>query len=79
MVRELAALTGVSLVVAVTEAVREKLEREKTEREEAQKASSPKRSELLLAFAKEYVARVHDPVHSWEVDDLLYDEYGLPK
>jgi hypothetical protein len=79
MVRELAALKGVSLVVAVTEAVKEKLEREKQERDRAARVARPKRSELLMAFAKEYSQRVKDPVHSWEVDALLYDEYGLPK
>jgi hypothetical protein len=78
MIRELAALEGVSLVVAVTEAVKEKLEREKTEREAA---ATPRksRSELLMEFAKEYTARVKDPIHSWEIDSLLYDENGLPK
>jgi hypothetical protein len=33
----------------------------------------------LMEFAKEYTARVKDPVHSWEIDSLLYDEDGLPK
>ena len=77
MIRELAALEGVSLVVAVTEAVKEKLEKEKAEREAAKPRKS--RSELLMEFAKEYTARVKDPVHSWEIDSLLYDEDGLPK
>jgi len=78
MIRELAALEGVSLVVAVTEAVKEKLEKEKLEREAAAKPKKS-RSELLMEFAKEYTARVKDPVHSWEIDCLLYDEDGLPK
>jgi hypothetical protein len=78
MIRELAALEGVSLVVAVTEAVKEKLEKEKTEREAAAKPRKS-RSELLLEFAKEYTARVKNPIHSWEIDALLYDEDGLPK
>jgi hypothetical protein len=77
MIRELAALEGVSLVVAVTEAVKEKLEKEKAEREAAKPRKS--RSELLMEFAKEYTARVKDPIHSWEIDSLLYDEDGLPK
>jgi hypothetical protein len=64
--------------VAVTEAVKEKLEKEKTEREAAARPK-PSRSELLMEFAKEYTARVKDPIHSWEIDALLYDEDGLPK
>ena len=78
MVKELAALKGVSLVVAVTEAVKENLEKEKAEREAAAK-NRKSRSELLMEFAKEYTARVKDPIHSWEIDALLYDENGLPK
>jgi hypothetical protein len=78
MIRELAALEGVSLVEAVTEAVKEKLEKEKAERESSAK-SRKSRSELLMEFAKEYTARVKDPIHSWEIDALLYDEDGLPK
>jgi|SRR5580658_6561784 hypothetical protein len=78
MIRELAALEGVSLVLAVTEAVKEKLEKEKAEREAAAKTRKS-RSELLMEFAKEYTARVKDPIHSWEIDSLLYDEDGLPK
>jgi antitoxin VapB len=78
MVRELAALKGVSLVVAVTEAVKEKLEKEKAEREQA---ARPRKSryDLLMEFSNEYAKRVKDPVHSWEIDSLLYDEDGLPK
>jgi hypothetical protein len=78
MIRELAALEGVSLVAAVAEAVKEKLEKEKAEREAAARPRK-KRSELLMEFAKEYTARVKDPIHSWEIDALLYDEDGLPK
>jgi hypothetical protein len=78
MVKELAALRGVSLVAAVSEAVHEKLEKEKAEREAATNPRK-KRSDLLMEFAKEYTARVKDPIHSWEIDALLYDEDGLPK
>jgi hypothetical protein len=78
MVRELAALKGVSLVVAVSEAVKEKLEREKAEREQA---ATPRKSryDLLMDFAKMYTERVKNPIHSWEMDALLYGEDGLPK
>ena len=74
MVRELAALKGVSLVVAVSQAVQEKLEREKVSQ-----TPRPSRSEILQAFAREYSKRVKNPIHSWEIDGLLYDENGLPK
>jgi antitoxin VapB len=78
MVKELAALKGVSLVVAVTEAVREKLEREKAERDTS---NPPKKSryELLMEFAEQYSKNAEPPIHSWEIDALLYDEDGLPK
>jgi hypothetical protein len=78
MIRELAALEGVSLVAAVSEAVKEKLARERAEREVAAKGKKI-RSELLMEFAKEFTARVKTPIHSWEVDALLYGEDGLPK
>lgn len=77
MIRELAALEGISLVEAVTGAVKEKLEKEKAAHQAAMPRKS--RSELLMEFAKEYTARVKNPIHSWEIDELLYDEDGLPK
>lgn len=78
MVRELATLKGVSLVVAVSEAVKEKLEKEKAEREQAAKPRKS-RYDLLMVFADEYSKRVQNPIHSWEIDAELYDEDGLPK
>ena len=77
LVRELADLKGVSLVVAVTEAVRQTLEKEKREREAAKPAKS--RYDLLMSFADEYSKGVKSPIHSWEIDSELYDEDGLPK
>ncbi len=76
MVRELAALKGTTLTGAVKLAVKEQIEREKSGSEAPKKK---KRSEVLQAFAREYAKRVTDPVHSWEINDLLYDENGLPK
>jgi hypothetical protein len=78
MVKELAALKGVSLVAAVTEAVKENLEKEKAEREAGAKKKKS-RYELLMEFADEYSKGVEAPIHSWEIDSLLYDEDGLPK
>lgn len=77
MVKELAALKGVSLVAAVTEAVKENLEKEKAGRAAAAKKKS--RYELLMEFAEEYSKGPENPIHSWEIDALLYDEHGLPK
>jgi hypothetical protein len=79
LVKELAVLKGLSLTSAVTFAVRKEIEREKTERDQASHAPRPSRSEILQAFAREYSKRVKNPIHSWEIDGLLYDEDGLPK
>jgi antitoxin VapB len=76
MVRELAALKGTTLTAAVKLAVKEQIEREKIG---AEVPKGKKRSEVLMAFAREYAKRVKAPVHSWEINDLLYDENGLPK
>jgi hypothetical protein len=78
LVKELAVLKGLSLTSAVSFAVRNEIEREKAVREQAAK-KPVNRYEILMAFAKEYSQLVKDPVHSWEIDDLLYDEDGLPK
>jgi len=77
--RELAALKGTSLTSAVKDAVREALAREKAERKLTDAKKSKSRSEILMEFAREYAKRVKDPIHSWEINDLLYDEDGLPK
>ena len=77
MVRELAALKGTTLTAAVKLAVKEEIEREKASHD---KSRLPKRrSDAVQAFAREFVSRVKDPIHSWDVDKLLYDEMGLPK
>jgi antitoxin VapB len=79
LVKELAALKGVSLTAAVTSAVQREIEREKAVREKNAQPIRKKRSEILQAFAQEFSRRVKDPIHSWEIDGLLYDEDGLPK
>jgi len=78
LVKELAELKGTSMTSAVKEAVRGEIERERAQREGAAKQRKS-RYELLMDFARTYAERVKDPVHSWEVNDLLYDEDGLPK
>jgi hypothetical protein len=73
MVRELAALKRVSLVVAVSEAVREKLEREKA-------AKGESRLEWLERITAITAPLMNDGRSSKELIDELYDdETGLPK
>jgi hypothetical protein len=78
LVRELAELRGVSLVTAVTEAVEHEIKRAKAA--QAHKPlSATDRYERLMGYAREYSRRIANPIHSWEIDSLLYDEKGLPK
>lgn len=79
LVRELAELRGVSLVTAVTEAVEHEIKREKAAQAHKGPLSAADRYERLMARAREYSRRVANPIHSWEIDSLLYDEKGLPK
>ena len=79
LVKELAVMKGVSLTSAVTLAVKKEIEREKAEQEKTAQQNQVKRSDRLQAFAKEFSKRVKKPIHSWDVDALLYGEDGLPK
>ncbi|MFC5863918.1 type II toxin-antitoxin system VapB family antitoxin [Acidicapsa dinghuensis] len=77
LIRELATKKGISLVSAITLAVEDKLAEEKAA---ASQASAPEaRYERLMAYAGEFARRVPHPIHSWQIDELLYDEHGLPK
>jgi len=78
LVRELAAMKGVSLVTAVTLAVKDKIAQIKTEQAMSGQPQLS-RYDRLMAYANEYSRRVPNPVHSWEIDSLLYGEDGLPK
>lgn len=78
LVRVLAELRGTSLTEAVRVAVRDALEKERAQGETVEKRRRSRR-EVLMDFAQEYAKRVKDPIHSWEINDLLYDENGLPK
>ena len=73
LARELAALTGKSVTVAVTEAVRERLEREHRARRREGLAAR------LLAIGADCASRLKEPYRSIDHDALLYDERGLPK
>jgi antitoxin VapB len=77
MVRELAALKGTTLTAAVKLAVKGEIERERAGQGKPQ--SPKKKSEVVQAFARQFVSRVKDPIHSWDIDKLLYDHLGLPK
>lgn len=69
---EVARLTGQSMTAAVTEALREKLERVKREK------GDPELVEDLLAIARE-ISAAAPGLKSSDIDELLYDERGLPK
>lgn len=72
MAKELARLTGESMTAAVNEAIRERLER-------VRGRSKKDMAERLLEIGRECAARLKEPYKSMNVDDLLYDEKGLPK
>jgi antitoxin VapB len=72
MAKELARLTGESMTAAVNEALRERLER-------VRGRSKKDMAERILAIGRECAARLKEPYKSMNVDDLLYDEKGLPK
>ncbi len=72
LVRELAALTGESMTMAVAEAVRERLDRLRRERGKGL-------ADRLLAIGKECAAHLKEPYRSADHGDLLYDERGLPR
>jgi antitoxin VapB len=75
LVKELAAATGESMTQAVIESVRERLDRFRSARVEDVDA----RVERIMELAKV----IHDaaPPGYWDqdLDELLYDERGLPK
>jgi antitoxin VapB len=72
LVQELAALTGESMTVAVTEAVRERLDRVRRE-------WGVRLADRLLAIGKECAAHLDEPFRSIDHGDLLYGERGLPR
>lgn len=69
---ELAQATGESMTVAVTEALRERLERV---RGNAKKDLAQR----LLEIGRDCAAHLKEPYKSIDHGDLLYDEKGLPK
>jgi antitoxin VapB len=72
LAHELADLTGESMTTAVTVAVQERLTRERRNR-------NPDLVERLLEIGRDTASRLKEPHKSIDIDELLYDEYGLPK
>jgi antitoxin VapB len=72
LAHELAELTGESMTTAVTVAVQERLVRERRKR-------NPDFVERLLEIGKDTASRLKEPYKSAGIDELLYDELGLPK
>jgi len=72
LAQQLARFTGESMTVAVTEAVRERLERVRRERGVAL-------SDRLLEIGKDCAAHLKEPFRSIDHGHLLYDKKGLPR
>jgi antitoxin VapB len=72
LAQELARLTGESMTVAVGEAIRDRLERVRGN-------SRKGMAERLMKIAKECAAHLKEPYKSMDIDELLYDENGMPK
>jgi antitoxin VapB len=72
LVRELAALTGESQTAAITAAVRERLAR-------IRKVNGPNRVERILAIGRKCAKELPEWALTVDYDDLIYDEFGLPK
>jgi antitoxin VapB len=70
MARELARLTGESMTVAVNEAIRERLERVR---------GGKSMADRLMEIGKDCAAHLKEPYKSMDIDELLYNENGLPK
>jgi antitoxin VapB len=69
---ELSELTGESLTVAVTEAVRERLERLKNEGKKGL-------ADRLLRIGKDCAAHLNETSLTADHATLLYDDQGLPR
>ena len=72
LAKELASITGESMTVAVSEAIRERLER-------VRRNSTEDMAERILKIGRECAAHLKEPYKSIDIDELLYDEKGMPK
>jgi antitoxin VapB len=73
LAQKLAKLTGESLTEAVTQAIRERLERLSKRKPDA------KLIEDLGRIAHDIASRMSPETKALDIDELLYDENGLPK
>jgi antitoxin VapB len=71
LAHELADLTGESMTKAVTIAVRERLERVRCDEGDL--------VERLMAIVKDSAPRFKEGFQSTDIDELLYDDRGMPK
>jgi antitoxin VapB len=69
LAQELADLTGQSMAAAVADALREKLERERRKG----------LADRLVAIGRDCAAHLSEDAKRLNIDELLYDENGLPK
>lgn len=72
LIRELTAVTQETMTVAVTEAVRERLER-------LHRARRSGLADRLMEIGRDCASHLNEPFRSIEHGDLLYDERGLPR
>lgn len=72
LVKELARVTGETQTVAVTTAVRERLERVGRQRHAGL-------ADRLLAIGGDVARRLPEPLRAVDHGDLRYDERGLPR
>jgi antitoxin VapB len=72
LAQELSRITGESMTVAVSEAIKERLQRVRGQ-------SNKTLAERLLKIGEECASHLEEPYKSMNIDELLYDEQGLPK
>jgi len=72
LARQLSKLTGESLTIAVTQAVRERLDRVRGEQ-------GVDLAERLLLIGRDCAAHLKKPFRSIDHGDMLYDDRGLPE
>jgi len=72
LARQLSKLTGESLTIAVTQAVRERLDRVRGEH-------GVDLAERLLLIGRDCAAHLKKPFRSIDHGDMLYDDRGLPE
>jgi antitoxin VapB len=71
-IRQLAQLTGETLTGAVDQSVRERMERVRRDKR-------TDRLQRLLKIGKDCAAHLKEPYGSISLDELLYDDKGLPR